>query len=201
MGICVVAAVRLLAAGLFLLLAEIPSSAYAAPVVHQPTGISFPDEIAGFARDRVEDYESKAPGLGFGYHYRTTTGAFASVYVYTVGISNVPASIDHPVMGKLREQTVREILQFAQSRSEAAQHTLQETIKVKTDSGEVPVLFDGFIVNSPGGARNTFVWLWTSRGHFLKVRVTRVPAGDLDPGQLREFYESIVRLSAAPAGR
>lgn len=146
-------------------LAIVAHPAAAEAITHQASGIAFPDEIAGFQREGVNDHESKSPGLGFSYHYKLPTRVLASIYICTAGVSSVPTAIDHPVMGQLREQTVREIGQFAQSRGDIARHSLNATIKVKTDSGEVPVLFDGFIISSPGGGRNTFAFLWSARGH------------------------------------
>lgn len=184
--------------GALLFVVGLALPAYAEPIVHQATGIVFPDEIAGFSRSGVKDYESERAGLGFSYAYKTTTGVAGTIYVYTAGLSSVPTAIDHPVMGQLRNQTISEIEQFARSRNEAVRPGQKGTLKVSTDSGEVTVLFDSFIVSSPSGARNTFVWLWSSRGHFLKIRVTREPTGVLDAKQLREFYETVVRLAASP---
>ncbi len=181
-----------------LFVAVLAHPAYGAPVAHQASGIVFPDEIAGFSRERVEDYESKQAGLGFSYAYKTSAGVIGTVYVYTAGLPAVPANIDHPVMGQLREQTIRDIEQVARSRNEVVRPGSKGTIKVNTEAGEVAVLFDSFIVSSPHGARNTFLWLWSARGHFLKIRVTREPTGVLDPKQLREFYETVVRLAVPP---
>lgn len=177
-------------------LAIIALPAIAEPVTHRATGIVFPDEIAGFQREGVSDHESRSPGLGFSYHYKLPTRVLASIYIYTAGLASVPTAIDHPVMTQLREQTVREIAHFAQSRGDAARHSLNATIKVKTDGGEVPVLFDGFIISSPGGARNTFAFLWSARGHFMKIRMTREPGGVLEPSQMMGFVETVARLAA-----
>jgi hypothetical protein len=165
----------------------------AEPVVHQRTGISFPDEIAGFERIGVKDFEALRPGFGFSYVYRTADGVTASVYVYTAGLPRVPDDLAHPVFAFVREQTVREVLQVAQSRGESARATWEETIKVSSQRGEVPVLSDGFIISAPAGPRNSFVWLWPARGHFIKIRMTSEAAGERDARQIRLFCESMVR--------
>ena len=99
------------------------ANVYAAPVVHEPTGIAFPDEIAGFSRAEIGDYESERRGLGTAYNYRTTTGVLATVYVYTAGLSDVPADISHPLMRRLHEQTLKEIDQAARMHNEIARCT------------------------------------------------------------------------------
>jgi hypothetical protein len=170
--------------------------AHAESVLHQPTGITLPDEIAGFERVRVHDHESRKPGLGFSYHYMTKTGAVASIYIYTAGLLNVPSDVNDPLVVQLRERTIRELFLFAQMNREAPCQTLKDTLEVKTNKAEVLVLFDGFIISSPSGERSTLLWLWSSRSHFFKIRLTHLLSEELDPKQLRDFYESMVRLSA-----
>src|SRR5262249_10348034 len=109
----------ILLAGAFLL-CQPAVIAQAAPVTHEATGIEFPDQIAEFKRGNVYDYEAKQPGLGFSYAYNTGKGTIATVYVYTLGLPYVPPSVDYPVMGQLRQQTVGEIVGFAKQRNETA---------------------------------------------------------------------------------
>jgi hypothetical protein len=173
------------------------SIALAEPITHTASGMAFPENVAGFERTRVEDYESKHPGLGFSYSYRAGTGVFATVYVYTAGSSAVPSDINHPALRKLREQTIREIVEFARSRGETVKQAIQSTVNVRTSRGDVPVLFDGFTVDAPKtGPRSTYAWLWTSRGHFLKVRVTRLGESEPDQRQVISFVEAMVQLAA-----
>jgi hypothetical protein len=56
------------------------------------------------------------------------------------------------------------------------------------------VLYDSYAIAANQTFENTFVWLWTSRKHFLKIRMTRGP-GEHDPRSVRELYESVVRLT------
>src|SRR5262245_60955534 len=144
----------------------------AQPVTHAASGLVFPEDIEGFERTGFRDYESQHPGLGFAYSYRAAD-VFATVYVYTAGLS-VPTDIQHPALRKLREQTAREIVEFARSRGETARQTIQRTVSVRSSAGELPILVDGFTIDAPRtGARSTYAWLWIARGHFLKVRLTR----------------------------
>lgn len=172
------------------------AGALAEPVTHTASGIVFPENVAGFERTRVHDYESKHPGLGFSYSYRSA-GAFATVYVYTAGLSAVPSDIKHPALRKLREQTAREIVEFARSRGETAKQTIQRTVTARTPTGELPILFDGFTIDAPKtGLRSTYGWLWTTRGHFLKVRLTRSREDEADQQFMHAFVEAVAQLAA-----
>ena len=169
---------------------------HAQPVTHAPTGITLPEEIAGFKRTNYQDYESKQPGLGVGYNYNNGSGAVATVYIYTAGQSNIPSGVDGPLLSRMREQTVREIVEFAKGRNELPEPLSQRRLMVKTASADIPVLFDAFVITSPAGARDTMAWLWGARGHFVKIRITRLPKGELPQPQMEAFYEFVVRSTA-----
>ena len=47
-----------------------------------------------------------------------------------------------------------------------------------------------------GAVRDTLLWLWGARGHFIKIRVTRLPQGELPPAQMDAFRDAVVRAAA-----
>src|SRR5262249_61684591 len=134
--------------------------------------LALPDQISERKRGNAYDYEATQPGLAFSSAYNTGKGTIATVYVYTLGLPYVPPSVDYPVMGQLRQQTVGEIVGFAKQRNETAKQVESERVAIATEVGEIAVLFDEFVIDSPLGARKTYAWLWSSRGHILKVRIT-----------------------------
>ncbi len=170
--------------------------ALAQPLTHQPTGIILPEEIAGFSRTNYQDYESRQPGLGAGYNYHNGTGAVATVYIYTAGQTGIPSGADSAALSRMREQTAREIVEFAKGRNELAEPLSQRRLLVKAEPADMPVLFDAFVITGPAGARDTMAWLWGARGHFVKIRMTRLPKGELPQSQMEAFYEFVVRSTA-----
>lgn len=162
---------------------------------HTASGIECPDEVAGFRRTEVQDFESRQPGLGVACKYQLKSDLFADVYIFKGGVANIPADISHPLIVQLREQTLNEIAQAAQMRGELARRGTSARLNVQTEQGPVAVYYDALIVSSPRASRNTFVWLWTARNHVLKIRMTLPSSGDLDLKIWREFYETVVRLS------
>ncbi len=169
---------------------------HAQPLTHPPTGITLPEEIAGFTRTNYQDYESKQPGLGAGYNFNNGKGAVATVYIYTAGQSSIASGVDSPLLSRMREQTLREVVEFAKSRNEITEHQSQRRLLVKTEAAEMPVLFDALVITGPAGARDTMAWLWGARGHFVKIRMTRLPKGELSQPQMEAFYEFVVRSTA-----
>jgi len=170
--------------------------ASAQPFQHKPSGFECADQVAGFMRIAVIDYEAQHPGLGAACKYRLQNDVIADVYVYTAGMSPVPHETLHPTMLQLRAQTVSEIEQFAESRGERARRTESATLQVETRAGKTNVLYDAFVITSPQEARHTWLWLWSARGHVMKIRMTRRPDAEPNAAKVREFAEAVVRTAA-----
>jgi hypothetical protein len=160
----------------------------------QATGLEFPGELAAFRRFSVQDYESKHRGLGFSYGYRNEVGYTATVYLYTNDVPEVPTKVTDPAVSKLRAQTIEEIRKYSADRRETARHTAAEMLNVETYRGAVPVLFDAFSIDSPTNPRTSLLWLWTARGHFIKIRMSG-NAQALEQSLVKPFYEAVVRLT------
>lgn len=170
--------------------------AHAEPFHHKASGFECPDDVAGFTRVGIYDYESQHPGLGVACKYYFQPHLVADVYIYTAGMASVPAQSTHPVMLQLRAQTVKEIEQYAESRGEQPRKTEGATLEIQTKRGPVAVLHDGFVISAGNATRETWVWLWTARNHIMKIRMTRPPSAEPAPAKMREFYEAIVRMAA-----
>jgi hypothetical protein len=170
--------------------------AAADPYQHAASGFECADQVAGFARVSVVDYEAQYPGLGVACKYRLQDGFFADVYIYSAGLRPVPREATHPALQRLHAQTVQEIEQYAASRGEQARPTESATLQIDTAGGAVPVLYDAFVIDSPQGMRQTWLWLWSARGHVMKIRMTRFSEIEADPAKPREFLQAVVRTAA-----
>ena len=171
------------------------SAASSEPLLHSATGINFPDRVADFFRIDYRNFEPENPGLGSSYGYKTSGGVTATVYVFMAGLPVVPSDVAHPVFRQLREQTIKDIEMFSRSRGEQIQHTMKETVKIQGERMEIAVLFDGFSINAPSGAKDTFAWLWPARGQVMKIRMTSGGVQKIDPEQQQAFSQAIVRLA------
>ena len=177
-------------------LAFVTGGAGAQPYQHKPSGFECAEQVAGFARIAVIDYEAQHPGLGAACKYRLQNDIIADVYVYTAGLSPVPHETLHPAMQQLRAETVTEIEQYAEQRGERARKTESATLQVETPRGKAEVLYDAFVITTPQDARHTWLWLWSARGHVMKIRMTRRPDAEPDAAKVREFAEAVVRTAA-----
>ena len=174
----------------------VASGAGAQPYQHKPSGFECAEQVAGFARVAIIDYEAQHPGLGAACKYRLQNDIIADVYVYTAGLSPVPHETLHPAMQQLRAETVTEIEQHAESRGERARKIESATLQVQTPRGNADVLYDAFVITTPQDARHTWLWLWSARGHVMKIRMTRRPDAAPDAAKVREFAEAVVRTAA-----
>ena len=168
----------------------------AEPFRHAPSGFECPAEVAGFALSGVHDYEADHRGLGISCRYILQNELYADIYIFNNGLASVPADITHPVVVQLRDQTLKEIEKFAQSRGERTRVVDETVLKVETPRGAVSILYDALVITAPGGTRNTWLWLWTARNHFIKIRMTRPAAVTSGTRWMREFYEAVARLAA-----
>jgi hypothetical protein len=168
--------------------------AYAEPYTHAPTQLAFPDDIAGWPRRDIQDYEARQAGLGVSVRYSQSADVWADVFIYTAGVADVPSDATSPVVRQMRQQTDRDIFTAAKARGYEVRRGESRTVTVATAKGPVSVLYDSYAIAANQRFENTFVWLWASRKHFLKIRMTRRP-GEHDPRSVRELYESVVRLS------
>jgi len=175
------------------------NAASAASVLHQASGITFPDVIAGFERTDIKDYESTAPGAGFQYSYHAKAGGVASVYVYTEQIKKMPTDVRHQMFGKIREQTASEIGRFAEMSGASVTKIDDSILHVGTKNGTTAVMAVSFIIQKKDEiTTNTQLWIWVARNHLLKIRLTRKAESDFTAKQAYDFLEEMVRLSVHP---
>ena len=103
-------------------LALVTGGAGAQPYQHKPSGFECAEQVAGFARIAVIDYEAQHPGLGAACKYRLQNDIIADVYVYTAGLSPVPHETLHPAMQQLRAGAARDEGERGQQAGAQADH-------------------------------------------------------------------------------
>src|SRR5262249_5798215 len=96
---------------------------------------------------------------------------------------------DGPAVSRMREQTLAEIRRAYESVEEVA----RDTPRFSAEKQEVPVLYDLLKVRGDGRTWVTTAWLWSSRDHFIKIRISAPSLDDLDT--MREVAAAVVRLA------
>lgn len=166
----------------------------AEPIVNVGTGVAFPDSIAGYERIGVNDFESKKPGLGFSYVYRSAEGVTASIYVFNLQQAQIPSDIEAPLITAVRKATADDIAQVAAAKGYSAKSTFTTIVPVNTNMGVAKVTFDMFRIPAPFGG-NTFTWIWPARNYIFKVRLTPSTSAEINTQLMQQFYQAVVRLS------
>jgi hypothetical protein len=172
------------------------TSAVADVALHRPSGMLFPETIAGFERTHIEDYESKAPGAGFQYTYRSSGRGVASVYVYTAQIKDMPSDVYHPIFSKIRDEAVQGIRRQSRGAEMEATQIDESIVKISTGDQVVHIMSNSFIVKQRDKETyKTKLWIWAARNHLFKIRLSHTAAAGLDDNNILDFLEGVVRLS------
>lgn len=90
---------------LFFLAASI---AAAEPYKNPATGLVFPETMAGMAKSKVTVFDSPELGVGVGYN---APGASMMVFIYNLGMKEIPADVSSPVFKGHLDQAIGDIYQ------------------------------------------------------------------------------------------
>jgi hypothetical protein len=135
-----------------------------APLVvahHDVSGLVFPFEIGWLHFDKGEDVERESPGLGHSLNYRAP-GIICSLYVYDKGLASIPDDVTDAVVQGEFEEAARDI----------ATHRPDFEAVSDQPPPEPDCLERYYRVGE--GQQASLLWMTTSRGRFIKVRVTWV---------------------------
>jgi hypothetical protein len=128
---------------------------------HDVSGLVFPFEIGWLHFEKGANVERDAPGLGHSLNYRAP-GIICSLYVYDKGLASVPDDVaDAVVQGEFEEAakdiaTHRPDFEAVSDQPPPSPDCLERYYRV----GE--------------GQQASLLWMTTSRGRFIKARVTWV---------------------------
>ncbi len=130
-------------------------------IAHQDvSGLIFPFEIGWLHFDKGENNEQDAPGLGHSLNYKAP-GILCSLCVYDRGLPNIPDDVANAVVQDEFEAAAQDIVTH-RSDFEALpdQPPTEDCLERYYRVGE--------------GQQVSLLWLTTSRGRFIKARVTWV---------------------------
>ncbi|MBO0752766.1 MAG: hypothetical protein J2P53_11675, partial [Bradyrhizobiaceae bacterium] len=134
-----------------------------AVIAHQDiSGLMFPFEIGWLHFDGAENHEPDSPGLGHSLNYKAP-GVTCSLRVYDRGRANVPDDVAASVVQDEFEEAAREI----------ASHRPDFEVMADQPSPGQDCLERYYHVGE-AGRQASLLWLTTSRGRFVKARVTWV---------------------------
>jgi hypothetical protein len=153
-------------------------------------GFDFPSEINGFARGDIIDNEAGHPGLGYTVAYHgPRAGAEATVYVYDLGIRDIPDGPSNAVARQAFDQAARDVL-ATEGYVGRVKITMVDRYVAESRAGEAQFLCAEFVFQmADGSAQRSYLYLTGARSKFLKIRAT-LPASDATMTTAPEFADT-----------
>ncbi|MBI1772205.1 MAG: hypothetical protein HYR68_07645 [Burkholderiales bacterium] len=149
--------------------------------------VSFPDQLAGFRFAETSTFPVKE--LGDYIAYRRSDPILASIYIYTAGISPIPASIDAPVVKQHFSQIIAEAKGMETS-GQARSVNLTTGFQQNTHyfSCGPQFIWREFEFENAAGTNTSYTYLTTMKNNFVKLRITH----QKDDVQARSKVETFV---------
>ncbi len=126
----------------------------------------FPAVVGGAVRDEVKDYETTAPGLGWGVQYMLS-GWRIDVFIYDFQFDNIPPSIDSPMLLEQFEMSKNDI--FGVYGRQTTEITEEFSVEVDNAHG---FLCAEFGLLREGRQMASFLCLTSWNDNFVKFRLT-----------------------------
>jgi hypothetical protein len=144
--------------------------------VHRPTGVGFPPTLGGMVRKEITPY--KDPRLGESVFYLSQPhGAFATIYLYTMGLARIPADVrGGPVRGELG-RSVAELEATAAAGTYRSLVLQPPRLAVLGSDPSSPAAWHvscAFVLR--GEPMMSHLFLTAYRDHFLKIRFSHPAA-------------------------
>jgi hypothetical protein len=148
---------------------------WAEPYRHPETGLIFPEKVAGLERQpKVFDYEVSDPGLGMSVGYNGP-GIVATVYLYTMGLHDIPGDVNAPVIKDVFRSAADEIATMNKYGYYSGLVTLFERTEPLSNAGTGRQTLHGnyrFFRVGHQIESLSHLYLTSYRNHFFKVRYT-----------------------------
>jgi hypothetical protein len=192
---CLLAAIALAVAPLPALAQQAPQPPSApAPERHAPTSLVFPAHIDQAERYASTDYGKamNRPDLGYSWNYRVTGLMVATVYLYTLGQTAIPAGAHNPLVLGQFEQAWNDIHGLAKSNR-------YDELALMKEPADCPVAAIVFrcvtlaAVQSSNKRRVATALMVTGyRNHFVKLRIDWLPGSAPAEAAVRGFIDAFV---------
>lgn len=130
-----------------------------------------PPVIADMQKGGVADYESKKPGLGYGFQYGKK-GWKSDIYIYDLGAKSIPDGPKNDVITSQLERAKQDIYTVAKTGAYTGVQ-LKSTFDVANAGGKPVFTCAAFAFTRKDiGAADSYVCLTGAAKKFVKVRIT-----------------------------
>lgn len=172
--------------------------------LHAATGLEFPSTLGAMQIVSIANYEEKDPGLGTGLRYDDRESVKADVYIYNLGLKEIPAGTESPEMIRHLQQCENEIRAMEKlGRYQSVQEISRETVPLGGEASAPRARWVFYSFKQDGVERLSHIYLTSYRNHFFKIRCTYPKADEshaksvLD-GFLSELGKILIRADSSP---
>jgi hypothetical protein len=164
-----------------------------AGVHNDAINISFPDQLAGFKFTETSSFPVKE--LGDYIAYRRSDPILASIYIYTAGISPIPASIDTPVVQQHFTKIIAEAKGMEAS-GQARSVNLITGFQQNTHyfSCGPQFIWREFEFENAAGMHTSYTYLTTMKNNFVKLRISHQKGDAKARAAVETFVADIRKL-------
>lgn len=166
------------------------------PLRHQTwaaaPGLALPERAGQMPLEGTKDFEQESAGGGMGWSYRVKY-AKADVYLYTHGLSNIPADVNSPIIAR----HLQEVIGGVYEAQKLGYYTDVKTVTTdqKVFIGSQPFLQAELKLTQENIPRVSHIYLGVYEGKFLKIRFTYyLPEAAAGKKYLAEFLQAMGKV-------
>jgi len=153
--------------------------------------LSFPAQVAGFARGSSHDFVTRNPGLGYGVKYARGI-VYADIYIYDLGRKSIPEDPKSAIVRAQYEQAEGDI--FAQQKSGRYRNvTLRSRYAVRDGRQRERMTCGTFTLTRRGRTHDSYLCVTSLNDKFVKFRIS-APLRKNNDTQARQFLDAWARL-------
>ena len=160
-------------AAVFLLFAALASAqSTKGEYVERRTGIGFPAAIGSLRRWGVVSFAERDPGLGIAVRYTTNKGCRGDIFVYNLGLAEIPSDPDDQVIAQQLQQALGDI------RTQERTGTYQDVSVQRSEvahlggAGSPKVRHAVLSYVERGKREESHLYVTGYKNHFIKIRFT-----------------------------
>jgi len=128
-----------------------------------------PERAGEMPLEGTKDFEKESPGGGTGWSYRTEY-AKADVYLYTNGLTDIPADVNSPILARHLQEVIGGVHEAQKLGYYSGVKTV--TADQKVFIGSQPFLQAELKFTQDNIPRVSHIYLGVFEGQFLKIRFT-----------------------------
>ncbi len=141
------------------------------PYLHLPTGLVFPEWIAGMVKDSITDFESDDPRLGIGIGYCGCAAYITvTIYLYNLGQSSIPNGADSDLIIQHFQQVINDV--YTSKHYSSVVKLSERKISFDQSPESLEALSAAFSYTVDGTENLSFAYLTGYKNHFFKIRLT-----------------------------